>query len=79
VDSDPLGAENGPVLDAEQARDQAILSPTTTVVAPTRLTFPNGMALAAAWSAIGSQPVTSWRISGTSSWYATQPMKALVQ
>ena len=28
---------------------------------------------------IGSQPVTSWRINGMSSWYATQPMNILDQ
>jgi hypothetical protein len=37
------------------------------------------MARAAAWSAIGSQPVMSWRMSGIGSWYATQPMNVFDQ
>jgi hypothetical protein len=31
-------------------------------------TFSIGAARAASWSSIGSQPVASWRMSGTSSW-----------
>jgi hypothetical protein len=53
--------------------------PSTTVVAPACRTFSSGMARAAAWSAIGSQPVTSCRTSGMSAGYATQPMNVLDQ
>jgi hypothetical protein len=60
-------------------RRAAFTVPSTTVVAPARLIFTNGTALAAAWSAIGSQPVTSCRISGIGSWYATQPMNVFDQ
>jgi hypothetical protein len=41
-------------------RRAAFTVPSITVVAPARLTFTNGTVLAAACSAIGSQPVTSW-------------------
>jgi hypothetical protein len=51
----------------------------STTVAPAGLIFFSGTTLAAAWSAIGSPPVTSWRTSGTSSWYATQPMNVFNQ
>jgi hypothetical protein len=45
-------------------------------VAPGCQGFSIGTAVAATWSAIGSQPVMSWRISGTPSVEDTQPVKA---
>ena len=46
------------------------------VVAPRLPDFTNGIVRAAAWSAIGSQAVTPWRMSGMSSWYALHPETA---
>jgi hypothetical protein len=51
-------------------RGGAFTSPTAMVVAE-GAKLPIGTALAVAWSAIGSQPVMSCRISGIGSWYST--------
>jgi hypothetical protein len=56
-----------PAASCRAGRHGTFASPTTLVVAPGRQGFSIGTAIAAAWSAICSQPVMSWRISGTPS------------